>query len=451
MSIKTFILFGIFFLFLFQGPVRGQEKGLPSAPLLTLDQAVKLALDHNRQILNARLEVEKSARQIEASRRHFFPTIDFKLTESYLLTPSDYVFKQGVFGTYAGTGPIPAEDTKISSSKGWNTFLSTTIAQPLSQLYRLGLGVDSLKLGQSIAQEKLRAQRHSVVTEVKRLYYGIIQAQNALKAMEELIGAQRELERIINDQADRRVVLESDLLETKARLAKAEYEALAIRNTLSLSRQQLNGLLGRDLDKEFMVNPVPPPVDPQVEVMAAKARAAEQRPEIKEARLKRLQAENEIRIKKAEYLPDLSLVFNYLTPFDSDFLPKNVATIGLQLSWDIFDWGRKKQELAERNRTLDQARNEVEETEKAITLEVQNRFNKLQEAELLIRATRLAKEAGQEKLRTTLNRFRVQAALLQEVLQVQAALAEAVHHHQNAMISFWTARTELEKAIGDQP
>ncbi|MFH0788823.1 MAG: TolC family protein, partial [Pseudomonadota bacterium] len=369
----------------------------------------------------------------------------------YLLTPSDYVFKQGVFGTYAGTGPIPAEDTKISSSKGWNTFLSTTIAQPLSQLYRLGLGVDSLKLGQSIAQEKLRAQRHFTVTEVKRHYYGIIQAQNALKAMEELIGAQRELERIINDQADRRVVLESDLLETKARLAKAEYEALAIRNTLSLGRQQLNGLLGRDLDKEFMVNPVPPPVDLQVEVMAAKARAAEQRPEIKEARLKRRQAENEIRIKKAEYLPDLSLVFNYLTPFDSDFLPKNVATIGLQLSWDIFDWGRKKQELAERNRTLDQARNEVEETEKAITLEVQNRFNKLREAELLIKATRLAKEAGQEKLRTTLNRFRVQAALLQEVLQVQAALAEAVHQHQNAMISFWTARAELEKAIGDEP
>lgn len=451
MSIKTFILLGIFFLFLVEGPVRGQEKGLPSAPLLTLDQAVKLALDHNRQILNARLEVEKSARQIEASRRHFFPAIDFKLTESYLLTPSDYVFKQGVFGTYAGTGPIPAEDTKISSSKGWNTFLSTTIAQPLSQLYRLGLGVDSLKLGQSIAQEKLRAQRHSVVTEVKRHYYGIIQAQNALKAMEELIGAQRELERIINDQADRRVVLESDLLETKARLAKAEYEALAIRNTLSLGRQQLNGLLGRDLDKEFMVNPVPPPVDLHVEVMAAKARAAEQRPEVKEARLKRRQAENEIRIKKAEYLPDLSLVFNYLTPFDSDFLPKNVATIGLQLSWDIFDWGRKNQELAERNRTLDQARNEVEETEKAITLEVQNRFNKLREAELLIKATRLAKEAGQEKLRTTLNRFRVQAALLQEVLQVQAALAEAVHQHQNAMISFWTARAELEKAIGDQP
>ncbi len=451
MSIKTFILLGIFFLIFFQDPAWSQEKGLPSAPLLTLDQAVKLALDHNRQVLNARLEVEKSARQIEASRRHFFPTIDFKLTESYLLTPSDYVFKQGVFGTYAGTGPIPAEDTKISSSKGWNTFLSTTIAQPLSQLYRLGLGVDSLKLGQSIAQEKLRAQRHFTVTEVKRHYYGIIQAQNALKAMEELIGAQRELERIINDQADRRVVLESDFLETKARLAKAEYEALAIRNTLSLSRQQLNGLLGRDLDKEFMVNPVPPPVDLQVEVMAAKARAAEQRPEIKEARLKRQQAENEIRIKKAEYLPDLSLVFNYLTPFDSDFLPKNVATIGLQLSWDIFDWGRKKQELAERIRTLDQIRNEVEETEKAITLEVQNRFNKLQEAELLIRATRLAKEAGQEKLRTTLNRFRVQAALLQEVLQVQAALAEAVHQHQNAMISFWTARADLEKAIGDEP
>jgi outer membrane protein len=441
----------MFFLFLFLSPVWGQEKGLSPVPLLTLDQAVSLALDHNRQIRNARLEVEKSGQQIEASRRHYFPIIDFKLTESYLLTPSEYVFKQGVFGTYAGLGPIPAEDTKVEASKRWNTFLSTTIAQPLSQLYKIGLGVDSLKIGQSISREKLRAQRHSIVTEVKRHYYGIIQAQTALEAMEELIKALRELERIISDQTDRRIVLESDFLETKARLAKAEYEALVLRNTLSLSRQHLNSLLGRDLDKVFKVNPVPTPVDLQIEVTAAKTRAAEQRPEIKEARLKRRQAENEIRIKKAEYWPDLSLVFNYLSPFDSDFLPKNVATIGLQLSWDIFDWGRKKQELAERNRTLEQAQNEVEETEKAITLDVQNRFNKLREAELLIRATRLTKGAGQEKLRTTLNRFQVQAVLLQEVLQVQAALAEAVHLHQNAMISFWTAWADLEKSIGEEP
>ncbi|MBA4394219.1 MAG: hypothetical protein C0407_11765, partial [Desulfobacca sp.] len=450
-SIKVILSFGMFFLFLFQNPVQGQGKDMTSAPLLTLDQAVTLALDHNRQILNARLEVEKAARQVAAFQRHFFPTIDFKLTESYLLTPSEYTFKKGVFGTYAGLGQIPAEDTKIDSTKRWNTFLSTTIAQPLSQIYKIGLGVDSLKLGKSIAQEKLRAQRHSIVAEVKRHYYGIIQAQNALEAIEELSNALRELERIMIDQADQRMVLESDLLETKARRAKADYDALTVRNTLSLSRQHLNSLLGRALANEFIVNSVPEPLDLKIDGMAAKARAAEQRPELKEARLKRRQAEHEIRIKKAEYLPDLSLVFNYLSPFDSDYLPKNVASVGLQLSWDIFDWGRKKQELAERNRTLEQIRNEIEETEKAITLDVQNRFNKLQEAEMLIRATRLAKEAGQEKLRTTLNRFKVQAALLQEVLQVQASLAEAIQQYKNAMISFWTARSDLEKAIGEEP
>jgi outer membrane protein TolC len=441
----------MFFLLLIPYPLWGQEKEQILPPLLTLDQAVKLALDHNRQIKNARLEVEKSSRQIEAFKRHFFPTIDFKLSESYLLTSSDYLFNRGIFGTYPGVGPIPAEDTRISSTKRWSTFLSTTLAQPLSQIYKIDLGIDSLKLGQSIALEKQRALSHSVRAEVKRHYYGIIQAQNALEALEELIKALKELERIMIDQTHRQMVLESDLLEAKARLAKAEYEALTLRNTLTVSRQHLNGLLGRDLAEEFRVMSIPEPVDFLIEMATVKARASDLRPEIKEARLKKRHAENEIRIKKAEYLPDFSLVFNYFSPFDSDILPRNVATIGLQLTWDVFDWGRRKQELAERIGTLEQARNDLKETEKAVTLDVQTRLNKLREAELLIKATRLAKEAGQEKFRTTLNRYKVQAALFQDVLNIQASLAEAIHNHQNAMISFWTAKADLEKAMGEEP
>lgn len=445
-----FFLLGLLWLILLPDPVLGQEKGLSPEPLLTLDQAITQALEHNRQVMNARLEIEKSTHQIEAARKHFLPVFDLKLTESYLLTASDYVFKQGVFGTFPGIGPVPAEETRISGSKRWNTFLSATISQPIAQLYRLRLGIEALELGKSLVQEKLRALGKTIRVETKRLYFAIIQSQGAREAAGEQIEALRELEKGTRDLTDHQMNLPSDLLEVRARLAKAETEALSLKHQLIISKQQLNNLMGRPLDTDFAVQYIPMPAVAEIRFLEARARAMERRSEIKEARLKQRQAETEIRIKKAEYIPDVNLLFNYLSPFDSDFLPKNMATIGVQLSWDLFDWGRKKQELAERARTLEQAGNEIREAENLVALDVQSRLFKLQEAEGLTKAGRLAKEAWQEKLRIVMNRFRVKAALLQEVLQAQAALSEANQQYLNAMLGYAAAQADLEKALGEE-
>lgn len=451
MGEKTFWLLSfILFSLLFPPLTHGQQGGSPMEEKLSLEKAVAEALAHNRQIRNARLEVEKSGDQIAAARRHFLPTFDVKLSESYLLTPSDYVFRQGVFGTYPGTGPVPANEVKISTSRPWNTFLSATVAQPLSQIYRLRLNVSALEIGRNMVQEKLRAQRQTVISEVKRSYWGILQAQNGIEANRQQTAALRELERVAGEQVKQQAVLEADLLDLRARLARLEYEALTLTHAIATGKQQLNALLGRDPGRSFTLDPDPRVPFPGIDPQEAQTLAYERRPELKEVQFKRRQAEYEIRIKKAEYIPDINLIFNYLSPFDSEFLPRNLATVGLQLSWDFFDWGRKQRELNERHRTLTQVQNEIKETETQILIEVQSRLQKLKETEALTRAARLAKEASKERLRVTMNRYRIQAALLQEVLQIQAALAEADQQYQNAMLAYWTAWADFEKAIGEE-
>ena len=42
-------------------------------------------------------------------------------------------------------------------------------------------------------------------------------------------------------------------------------------------------------------------------------------------------------MKLAEYIPNLSLAFTYLSPVNVELLPKNIATVGLLLAWDVFD------------------------------------------------------------------------------------------------------------------
>jgi outer membrane protein TolC len=60
----------------------------------------------------------------------------------------------------------------------------------------------------------------------------------------------------------------------------------------------------------------------------------------------------------------------------------------------------------------------------------------------------LAQETASENVRVFNARYAAQESLFKDVLQSQAALAEANHQYQQALLSFWTTKADFEKAIG---
>jgi outer membrane protein TolC len=141
---------------------------------------------------------------------------------------------------------------------------------------------------------------------------------------------------------------------------------------------------------------------------------------------------------------------NYLSPFDIKFLPENIAAIGVAVNWDVFDWGRKNQELASKNAVIDQARTGADEATAQIQVEVGQDFRKLAEARQQLRVASLELDADREKVRVALNKYDAHAILLKDVLQMKASLAEKTYNYQESLLSFWTARADLEKAIGER-
>jgi outer membrane protein TolC len=219
---------------------------------------------------------------------------------------------------------------------------------------------------------------------------------------------------------------------------------------MAAQKEQLNLLLGRDVRTDFSTGPAPENVIYEFDLDAAQERAIAERGEIKEARLKLKMAEYARRIKKSEAWPDVSLTFGYFSSAGFAILPVNVAAVGVSVKWEPFDWGRKKRELAEVRRTIDQADNALREAEAQVVLDVNARFRKLEEARALLRVTEAAQAAAQEKLRVVTNKFKLEAALFKDVLQTQAGIAETNHQHQQALLAFLTARADFEKAIGGQ-
>ncbi len=417
--------------------------------MLEREQAIALAGDNNRLVKNSSLDVEKAAAQADANRTRRLPGFSFKAQGNQLLTPMEFTFAQGSFGTFPATGPIPAQDTKLQTTPRITGLLFATVSQPLLEQFSINRNVELGELNKEVAEEQLRNQRQTVVANLKRTYFGIIQTQSALESAEYAIQLYREIERVVKDQVKQQKALEADHLDVRTRLADAEYNAIVLRNSLATQKEQLNELLGRDVQTDFTVSAIPEPDETSHDTDVLLKAALQQRPDVRQSRLQVQQAEHDKALKKLEYLPALDLTFNYISLQNvGQVLPNQIVTAGLWLTWEPFDWGRKQQELAGKRRALTQAHNAVLETEAQAQVDVKNRYRTLQQAYALLPSKRLAKETVMEKLRVTRNRYAQKAALLRDVLQAQSDLADADAQYSQALSGLWSAKADFEKAVG---
>jgi outer membrane protein TolC len=298
--------------------ILAQERGTSSeAEVLTLDKAVSLALGENRQVKNAQLSVGQAGDAVAAARTLRLPSM-----YAYSLV-SQQLLKHDAGTDGSGTDVLPGVGPffSIGTARKPTAIFAGQILQPLSQQYRIRLDIEQAGLARDVEGEKLRQAQQTTVNQVRQTYYGILQTQSAFDSLQEVIGYYRELDRVTVDNVTQQVSLKADSLEVKTRLAKAEYEALNLTNQLATEKEQLNNLLGRDVRAEFQGGRgsrrrrLSKPTSPSRELTRSTSG-----PNCAKRGLKVRQAEVERRIKKSEYIPDVSLAFTYMSfrNFDDD-------------------------------------------------------------------------------------------------------------------------------------
>jgi outer membrane protein TolC len=431
------------------GVVAAQTAPSPMGERLSLDTAIRLALENNRQLQSARLQVLKADEDIEVARTRRLPVFNIEVQASQLLTPVDFGFPQGAFGEYPDTGPIPSADTTVSVPRQLTYYVSSQLSQPITQLFQINLGIDSAVAARGIEEEQAKSQRLSVTNSVKRLYFAILQTESAIDATEQAIALYRELDRTLDVRVAQKVALRADALDVQFRLAQEQLTRTTHVNTLASQKEQLNQLLGRDVRTDFVVEPVAALSIAEIDLNVARGIALESRPDVREARLKVEQADLDRRMTKAERIPDISFAMSYTSNFNIDVMPQNLAGVGLQLKWEPFDWGRRGRQLAAKSHTVEQARLALRDIEDRVVLEVNSRFRALAEKRALLNVAQMAQVATREKLRVKTNQYQVQAALLPDVLQLRAEQANSDDLYQQALLAFWTAKADFEHAVGE--
>jgi outer membrane protein TolC len=419
-----------------------------TASVLTIDDAVALALKGNRQVQSAALDVDRAREESAALKTTRLPQFQIYALGGETLRAIKFTIPQGALGSYPATGPIPAQSSSITSPRQFTGFLLGQASQPLSQLWKIHLAVISSRISEDLAKQKLRQQRQDTAQSVRDLYYQIAQTQTEIQTGEAMEKYLAELQGETDRKLAQLAALKGDSLSVRARLSQQRYQLVNLRDAGKTQKESFNRLLGRDLDTEFSVEVQPLPGTEEIDLAAAHDVALSERPEVQEARLQTKKAETEVRSERAKYIPDVSASFTYASFPNLSFAPQNVLNAGFLVQWQPFDWGQKRHKTQSLRDATKQATLAERDTEQQILLDVNTRFRALAESRMLLDTSALAQEAQHEKLREITNQYREKAVLLSGVLEQQGTVAQADSQYQSALAAFWTAKANFDRALG---
>jgi outer membrane protein TolC len=426
----------------------GQQSNLPE---LTLEKAVEQAVANNSSLKTASLETRRAADDLAANRTRRFANTEVTALGAQLITRPSITFPEGSLGVYSATGPIPATNQKVEIARKPAGIVNVSVAQPLSTQYELHWQLKALELGLEGTRQDQVKTRLEVVDQVRRAYYAVVEAQSALDSLQASLPYYQESHRLAVENRSKETILESDLLNSDAQLLKIQNAIGDASDRVASASEQLNDLMGRDIHTQFRVAAIGDADTDLCTPEAMEARALQNRPDVKKAKLQVQQANYDARAKRAEYIPDVSLAFDYYTTANfENVLPSNLGTVGMSLRWEPWDWGRKHREYEEKRAKEELAKVGVGATERAVLLEVRNACRRLENSRRQRTLSDASDRAARQKLKEVQEQVKREAALSRDLYQAQSDLVSADSQQQQALTAFWKARADLKKAIGEE-
>jgi len=418
---------------------------------ISLHEAIELALKHNHNVRIAAYKVEEKQHTKEAAKSAYFPTIRNDSTLVQLTDTQLIEIPAGSLGTISGS-PFPTQSSIINQGGRTLVTSGTQLTQPLTTLLKIKPANDMAQAELKASRERAQETENDVALKVHLLYYKVLIAQVHRTAMEARIKASQDLQSERAEQVKYGSTLEEQLIESRAQLLEAKQELLTTDLQLSDLRLQLNDAMGLPLTTALELDPntVESLESCQRETCVSQALASH--PEIIAARNEVEKAKAAVHLAKVDIgVPDVDAFARYSYQDGVPFLARNFGSFGINFHYDLFDSGRKRAILREREAQLSQAQENLARVTDEVSVAVQTAYNKVERTQEMLKVSRelLA-------LRTESNRVLHEELVRGEALSSQADMATAQEFDAKTLLlqsqlDYTQANDEIIHAMGRTP
>jgi outer membrane protein TolC len=423
----------------------------PPPRQITLQEAVQLALKHNHDIRIAGYTVEEKEHAKQVAKSSYFPSIRNDSSFMHATDTELIQIRPGSLGIAAGT-PIPPADAIISQGGKNFTTSGTQITQPLTSLLKIRQANNVAQAELKASREKAQLTGNDVALSVHQVYYQILIAQAHRSATEARIKASEALQSERVEQVKFGSSLEENLIDSRAQQLQAKQELLTTDFQLTDLKLKLNDLIGLPLSTALGLDPGVPEFQETCRREECVTTAEASQPEILAARAQVEAASAAVRLAKTDiWVPDVEAFARYSYQENVPFLARNFGTFGVHFGYDLFDSGRKKALMRERQAQLSQAKENLSKLTDAVELSVETAYNKLETTQQMLKVSEEVLA-----LRAESNRVRQQELVRGAALNSQADATTAQEYDAKALLlqsqmDYLQAHDELLDAMGSAP
>ena len=411
--------------------------------LLTVDQAINLALENNESYLNAKQELVKAKNQVYEVRSSAFPQLN-----SGLDIVRNWEVPSIIFG----------EDTyKMGSDYNWTWDL--TVTQPIYNGGSVFAAWSVAKMYNKYSRHKLNMQTRELKLDVIKAYYGVVMAdelERVAKQTVELAQANLDVVKMMSGQG---TVSDFEVLMAEVRLANFKPAYIEAKANSKIAHQSLNNMIGLDMNEAvdvvwemdstmFFV--------PDYDLDSLKTAASANRPEIYMSDLNTKMLKKAITVARSGYRPKINFLtsLQYQAQYDGDKWPDRRKWIrnyysGISIDIPIFDSWKTPSQVKQAKIEYSQASLSQMEIEDNLKLDIEHSWWKYQEARENFATQGQAVEMAKRGLSIAQVRFQNGVGTQLELFEAEVALSTAENNRVMAFYDLVTGYATLMKAIGE--
>ncbi|NGM89739.1 TolC family protein, partial [Parapusillimonas sp. SGNA-6] len=393
--------------------------------VLTLQQAIKYALENKAEAKKSALELENAQYQIDEVRAGALPQVNGSGGLTYNPMLQKVALPGGIIG-------MPGETVMVAMGQKWQSQAALQVDQ---QLFNQSLftGLKAAKTTKEFYQVNKALSDEQLIEKVANSYYEVYQTRLQIETIETNLNNTLKTRNVIKGLVDAGLGKKIDLDRITVALNNLEANKQIVSNALKLQENALKFAIGMPIDREvklsketFAVNEGSALIEP----LDLNGRTEVQ---LFEKQIELLQLNKQA--MRADYFPRLSFTGNLgylgMGPVFPIFSANDgvkwsgFSGLGLNLSIPIFNGGATKSRISQANIQLKQAEVDLMDTKLGLQLGNENAKAQIKNSLLTIHTNRANVTLAKEVLENTENNYKNGLATLTELLDAETAYADA--------------------------
>jgi len=409
-----------------------QPPVTPQAPLqVTLQEAVRRALDVQPAVVQARGAVSSAGWQKRAAYGAFLPTVIFNSS----------AFRQNTASFVNGF---------LASAGTYQYNSGVTASLDLFTGFRRVGAYRNADAMEDAADAGLVNQRFQATATTAQVFFTALANEELVRvAQAQVDRAKVELQTAVNKfQAG--AATRSDTLTATVDLGNALLALLQAQANLATAQANL----GRQVGVDQPVRAVPDTAFPLLpDTTTLRAGALERAPLVVQAVAQERAAGAAATVSRSSYWPTLTASYSTSSqgltqPWDGFDANRNLNQLRIGLSWMLFNGFQREQTVAQNVANLDFAKAQAADARRQINAQLTQQISATSTAWAQIAIAGADVAAATEAVRVQQERYRLGAGTLLDLLTAQANLTQAAVSQVQARYNYLIARAQLEAIVG---